>query len=64
MSDTDDSMIAALLRERAGYEQAGKKDRVALVDEQLRLHGYKPAAAAAQADGAAPAARGRRTAKG
>jgi hypothetical protein len=39
---TDDTMIAALLREREGLVQLGKKDRVAQVDEQLRLRGYKP----------------------
>jgi len=44
MSDpqTDDTMIAALLREREGLVQRGLKDRVAQVDEQLRLRGYKP----------------------
>ncbi|OQR64775.1 hypothetical protein B6E66_07395 [Streptomyces maremycinicus] len=46
MSDTpqtEDTMVAALLRERAGY--AGRKDmqeRVEAVDEQLRLRGYGP----------------------
>ncbi|QJS98909.1 hypothetical protein G9272_16920 [Streptomyces asoensis] len=46
MSDTpqtEDTMVAALLRERAGY--AGRKDmqdRVDAVDEQLRLRGYGP----------------------
>lgn len=38
---TDDLMIAALLRERAGYEQAGRADRVAAVDKQLALRGYE-----------------------
>lgn len=37
----DDRMIAALLRERAGYESLGKSDRVALVDEQLKQYGHK-----------------------
>jgi SAM-dependent methyltransferase len=37
----DNKMVAALLRERAGYESAGKADRVALVDEQLKFHGYE-----------------------
>jgi hypothetical protein len=43
MSDpqTDDTMIAALLREREGLVQRGLKDRVAQVDEQLRLRGYE-----------------------
>ncbi|WP_425244847.1 hypothetical protein [Streptomyces sp. NEAU-NA10] len=39
---TEDTMIAALLREREGLVQLGKKDRVAQVDEQLKLRGYKP----------------------
>lgn len=34
-------MIPALLRERAGLKQAGKEDRVKMVDEQLKLYGYK-----------------------
>ena len=33
--------VAALLRERAGYEQAGQEERVKAVDEQLALYGYK-----------------------
>lgn len=37
----DKRMIAALLRERSALEQQGKDDRVAQVDEQLKLHGYK-----------------------
>ncbi len=36
-----DGEIAALLRERDGYLQYGKLDRVAAVDEQLQLRGYK-----------------------
>lgn len=40
--DTDDPMIAGLLRERAGYAQRGLADRVAQVDEQLALRGHKP----------------------
>lgn len=40
---TDDPMVAALLRERAGYVgRKGKEDRVEAVDEQLRLRGYSP----------------------
>lgn len=39
---TDDRMIAALLRERDGYERRGLADRVAQVDEQLALRGYEP----------------------
>lgn len=46
MSDTpqtEDPMIAALLREREGYVgREGKEDRVKAVDEQLALRGYKP----------------------
>lgn len=38
---TDDTMIAGLLREREGLVQRGLDDRVAQVDEQLRLRGYK-----------------------
>jgi hypothetical protein len=39
---TEDPMVAALLRERAGYVQHGKTDRVAQVDEQLKLRGHDP----------------------
>lgn len=39
---SDDKMIAALLRERAGYEAHGKTDRVRQVDEQLAHYGYEP----------------------
>lgn len=39
----DENMIAALLRERANYVAQGKTDRVGLVDEQLKHHGYEPA---------------------
>lgn len=40
---TEDPMVAALLRERAGYaSRKGMEDRVAAVDEQLKLRGYKP----------------------
>lgn len=45
MSDepkTQDPMVAALLRERAGYVNRGLDDRVAQVDEQLALRGYTP----------------------
>ncbi|MFF0510961.1 hypothetical protein [Streptomyces sp. NPDC004250] len=38
---TEDTMIAALLREREGLVQRGLDDRVKQVDEQLRLRGYK-----------------------
>lgn len=40
--ESTDSMVAALLREREGLVQRGLKDRVAQVDEQLKLRGYKP----------------------
>ncbi|KIF69239.1 hypothetical protein HY68_12620 [Streptomyces sp. AcH 505] len=47
MSDepqTDDPMVAALLRERAGYATRGMDERVAQVDEQLKLRGHAPSA--------------------
>lgn len=43
-SQTEDPMVAALLREREGYVQRGMDDRVAQVDEQLKLRGHKPRA--------------------
>lgn len=36
-----DGEIAALLREREAYQRYGKVDRLAAVDEQLRLRGYE-----------------------
>ncbi|MDX3519278.1 hypothetical protein [Streptomyces scabiei] len=39
-----DQMIPALLREREGYVQYGRTERVRLVDEQLALYGYDPEA--------------------
>jgi hypothetical protein len=39
---TEDTMIAALLRERAGLVQRGLTERVAQVDEQLAHRGYTP----------------------
>ncbi|NUP45350.1 MAG: hypothetical protein HOY76_52070 [Streptomyces sp.] len=39
---TEDSMVAALLREREGLVQRGLTDRVAEVDEQLKLRGAEP----------------------
>lgn len=33
--------VAALLREREGYVQSGKEDRIKQVDDQLRVYGYK-----------------------
>jgi hypothetical protein len=41
---TEDAMVAALLREREGLVQQGLDDRVAQVDEQLALHGHKASA--------------------
>lgn len=35
----DENMIAALKRERAGYAAAGRTDRVAQVDEQIKAFG-------------------------
>jgi hypothetical protein len=48
--------IDALLEERRGYEVYGRDDRVAEVDEQLRLRGVKPPAAA-DGDGKSTAVR-------
>jgi hypothetical protein len=39
MAPHDPSMVAALRRERAGYEARGLTDRVAQVDEQLAYYG-------------------------
>ena len=39
---SNDNMIAALLRERANYENRGKQDRVRQVDKQLKHYGYTP----------------------
>ncbi|MDX2521373.1 hypothetical protein PV355_40595 [Streptomyces stelliscabiei] len=36
----DERMIAALLRERDGYQRRGLDDRVRQVDEQLKHYGY------------------------
>jgi len=41
---TEDTMVAALLREREGLVQRGLTDRVAEVDEQLKLRGAEPPA--------------------
>ncbi|MFJ5804865.1 hypothetical protein [Streptomyces sp. NPDC093093] len=37
----DRRMIAALLREREGYERRGEDDRVRQVNEQLEHYGYE-----------------------
>lgn len=42
---------AALLRERESYARLGRGDRVAVVDEQLRMLGVEPPALAAAATG-------------
>jgi hypothetical protein len=67
---TEDTMIAGLLREREGYVRRDMADRVAQVDEQLALHGYKPAPddrKTSEADGEAQARttapKGRRAAR-
>lgn len=41
---TNDPLVAALLRERAGYVTRGMDERVAQVDEQLKARGYQAAA--------------------
>lgn len=41
----DENMIGALKRERAGMVAQGKDDRVAQIDEQLKLYGHNPAPA-------------------
>ncbi|GAA0348658.1 hypothetical protein PV735_31610 [Streptomyces turgidiscabies] len=41
---TEDPMVAALLREREGYAVRGMDARVAQVDEQLKLRGHEPSA--------------------
>jgi hypothetical protein len=48
------TLVAALLEERRGYEIHGKKDRVALVDAELKRLG---------AEGKAPAKRAEKRAK-
>jgi hypothetical protein len=55
--------IDALLIERAGYVRRGLPDRVAQVDEQLRLRGYDAPAAPDEGAAQPAASRGRRTAK-
>jgi hypothetical protein len=40
MAEQDE--VAALVAERAAYARRGLKDRVAAVDEQLRLRGLGP----------------------
>ena len=38
---SDDAIVAALQRERAAYEQFGRKDRVAAVDAELKRLGVE-----------------------
>lgn len=40
MATSDETMIAALRRERDMYDRQGKEDRVAQVDDQLHRLGY------------------------
>lgn len=40
VAKSDDPMIAALLRERDGYRQYGRKDRVKAVDDELKRRGH------------------------
>lgn len=40
-SKSEDTMVAALLREREGLVVRGLKDRIGQVDAQLKLRGYK-----------------------
>lgn len=41
VEQSEDPMIAALLREREGYVQYGKDDRVKAVDAELKRLGHK-----------------------
>lgn len=58
-SQTEDPMVAALLREREGYAGRGMDDRVAQVDEQLALRGHKPPAKGSQTSTRSTPPRGR-----
>lgn len=40
MSDKNEKVIAGLLRERDALTATGKTERVAQVDEQLKIYGY------------------------
>jgi hypothetical protein len=48
--------VAALEKERAGYEQLGQRDRVKLVDEQIELYSKEPKARTATAPDTADSA--------
>lgn len=43
--ETTDPIVAALLRERDAYRQRELPDRVAQVEEQLRIRGWRDASA-------------------
>jgi len=45
-----EDIIAALIRERAGYEAQGNEEGVAAVDAELRAFGHKAAAPAKRAE--------------
>ncbi|WP_329471685.1 hypothetical protein OIE75_20280 [Streptomyces sp. NBC_01723] len=55
-SQSEDTMVAALLREREGLVQRGLDDRVKQVDEQLRLRGHKEPSREQQKPADVPAA--------
>jgi hypothetical protein len=54
--DPEQAFIDALLEERRGYAVYGRDDRIAAVDEQLRLRGVEPPADA-DGDGKSTAVR-------
>lgn len=56
---TEDPMVAALLREREGYAGRGMDDRVKQVDEQLALRGHKPTAKGTPTSGRSTPPKGR-----
>ncbi len=62
IESTDAQYIEALLVEREGYARFGRDDRVAQVDEQLKLRGYRAAAQERAAAAPAAAPKGRRSA--
>ncbi|MFI6700315.1 hypothetical protein ACIBJC_15280 [Streptomyces sp. NPDC050509] len=66
MSTRNETMVAALRRERAAYRSQGKSERVAQVDEQLRLLGHDPDetdSGSVAPEGRTPADPGRQTAE-
>ena len=56
---SEDPVVAALLRERAGLVQRGLDPRVAQVDEQLAARGYATAEAAPPQEDATEPPKGR-----